>query len=46
MNPLLILLIFIGAFMLWVLLACLYPIVGRLTKGLWDDVKHNMKKNR
>ena len=42
MNPVLILLILIGAVLLWFVLSNLFRIVGRVFNGLADNAKREM----
>lgn len=45
MNPVLILLIIIGAFVLWVLLAKAFRILGGMANGFADDVRNAVYDN-
>lgn len=42
MNPVLIILIFIGGVLVWLLCSFLYQPIGGLFKKLWDDAKDSM----
>lgn len=42
MNPVLIILIFIGGGLLWLLCSFLYRPIGKVFKKLWDDAKGSM----
>lgn len=42
MNPILIILIFIGAIILWLLLAGVFGFVGKISYKIFDDAKNAM----
>lgn len=46
MNPVLILLILIGAVLLWFVFSNLFRIVGGVFNGLADNAKHEMYDNK
>ena len=43
MNPILIILIFLGGALLWLLCAFLYRPIGKIAKRLFEDAKESMK---
>lgn len=45
MNPAFIILVLIGAGLLWLLLSWLFPFIGTISKRLWNDAKYNMNKD-
>lgn len=42
MNPVFILLVLIGGFLLWILLSVLYKPIGKMSEKLADDAKKAM----
>lgn len=44
MTPLFFILVFIAAFIFWVLISFTFPWIGKIVKGLWDDLKYNINK--
>ena len=45
MNPVFFILLLAAAFLLWLLLAKLFPFFGMVGKRLWNDAKYNINKD-
>ena len=45
MNPVFVALVLIAGTLLWLLLSWLYPIIGSVSKRIWEDAKYNMQKD-
>lgn len=44
MNPMFVLILIIGAIILWFLLSFAFPVVGKFIFNIWKDAKHNIEK--
>lgn len=45
MNPIFYILVIVALFTIWVMLSMLFPIVGRVIRAIYKEVKHNLKRN-
>lgn len=45
MNPVFIVLVILGAVILWFSINSLFPLIGRIVCGLWEETKYNMTDN-
>ena len=46
MNPVLVMLILMGAFVLWLLCSFLYKPLGKLASRLWEDAMEEMNEEK
>lgn len=44
MNPMFVLILIIGAIIIWFLLSFAFPIVGKFLFNMWNDAKDNIEK--
>lgn len=45
MNPVFVILVILGAVILWFSINSLFPLIGRIVCGLWEETKFNMTNN-
>lgn len=45
MNPVFIVLVVLGAVILWFSINSLFPVIGKIVCGLWEETKFNMTDN-
>lgn len=45
MNPVFLLLVILGGVLLWFSINSLFPKIGRIICGLWEETKFNMSDN-
>lgn len=45
MNPFFVILVILGAVILWFSINSFFPLIGKIICGLWEETKYNMTDN-